>query len=111
MTSEAFNFYMEEMWNEIRTTSIEKGSIYASEEDRLYNLKDGAKDNDLTPLQYAYALQSKQNTVLKDMIKRQAKGILPSRELLREIIKDKILYLFIMNNLFIEAIDNHEDIF
>lgn len=109
MTTEVFNKNVEDMWQVVRTTAVEKGSIYADENDRLYNIKDGAKDNDMSPLKYAYVLQSKQNTVLKDMIKREAKGILPSKELLKEIIKDKILYLIIMHNLFLEQMD--EDIF
>jgi len=111
MQTDIFNKNVEEMWQTVRATAIEKGSIYADEYDRLYNIKDGAKDNNITPLQYANILQSKQNTVLKDMIKREALGVLPSEELLKEIIKDKILYLLIMYNLFLENIQTEGDIF
>jgi hypothetical protein len=111
MTTEVFDANIEEWCQVIKDTTSQKGKIYASDTDRLHSLKACGRKRNRLPEEICLDLPSKHEVVIDDIVENLHEDILPDAELLREVIKDKIIYLILLEQLILERITNSKAIF
>lgn len=111
MLTVQFDNIIEDWCQIIKDTTKEKGKIYASDTDRLHSLKACGRKRNRLPEEICLDLPSKHEVVIDDIVNNLHNDILPSPHLLREVIKDKIIYLILLESLITERINDSKEIF
>jgi len=100
MTHDEFNLIVERRIEHIRKTLVSKGAEYTMHGDRLYNFKRAAKmDLDETPAEALKGMWKKHLVSVFDMIENPS---IVSRHMIDEKIGDSIIYLFLLEGVFME---------
>ena len=108
MKTKQFNQIVKKQCESIKRVLLQKGSEYASAEDRFHNFNEGAIEVKLPRLKYAESLMQKHITSVRDII-NQWDSKKPSPAMLDEKMGDFINYLILIKGLMLEEMDNHGD--
>lgn len=112
MTKTEFEEIYEQQTDHEREVLIDRAAAYATHGDRLGNFYAGAELNEVTPLEYAFGLMTKQFIALRDRIKLQA-AMNPEIDdrtmlLVTEYTGDIRNYMLLIKALFAEAREEQE---
>lgn len=105
MESERFDQIIEERCASIRKTLKAKAAEYARG-DRLHNFKVAGRRLGCTPERALVGMKEKHCVSVMDIVSDLERGIIPSQAFLNEKLGDEINYLFLLEGLIQERIDD-----
>lgn len=109
MTFDRFDKLLANIYARSRESLATKSAEYARGGDKLHNFKAAAKKRDCTPLQALQGMLVKHEVSIDDMVKAMAAGgPPPTQAWLDEKMKDVTNYTHLMEALFVEAMEAHE---
>lgn len=102
-----FDWLVNRQCERIKNSLLVKGEEYrAGDKDVFHNFKRAGARRGITPEKALDGMLLKHEVSIGDIINNLDKGILPSKEMLDEKIKDIINYYILLENLIIERIEN-----
>ena len=110
MNPREFKKLVKERQRHTHETLLVKGEEYSRDGDRLHNFKSTAAMNDETPAQSLWGMYSKHIISVRDMVKDTALGIYPTKAQIDEKIGDSINYNHLLEGLFIEGLDEQQEL-
>lgn len=109
MKSKEFLKILEESLKRTRATLEEKGALYATEKDRLWNFKQASRTWNHTPEHCLYGMVLKHWVRFTDMVEAiETQGLIPTREQVRETTGDIRLYMHLFEALVEERLREGE---